>query len=46
MTGIKIRQELLGFMAGVPVSFEVLLCLYLYLHVRVYMCTCVCIQTG
>ena len=41
MTNVsKMKQDLLGFKAGVPVSFEILLCLYLYMHV------CVCIQSS
>lgn len=47
MTNIsKMKQDLLGFKAGVPASFEVLLCLYLYMHVYVYVCICVCIQSS
>ena len=43
------RQDLLGSMAGVPVFFEVLLCLPifvregLFIHVCVCVCVCVCV---
>ena len=41
------RQDLLGSMAGVPVFFEVLLCLPIFvregLFIHVCVCVCVCV---